>query len=61
MHTNRTGRKVVADKRTVEKAISIAKSNPGLSHSKIAQRLGVTSRQVQYWLSKDKKREKHGS
>lgn len=50
----RTGRKTVADKAVQAKAVQIKKSNPQLSNSEIAQRLGVTPRQIQYWLSKAK-------
>lgn len=47
----RTGRKTVASEDTRRRALSIKKSNPGMSNSQIADRLpGVTARQVQYWL-----------
>jgi DNA-binding transcriptional regulator YiaG len=52
---NRTGRKVIASKDTQNRAVSIKKSNPEMSNAQIAQRLGVTARQVQYWLAKSAK------
>lgn len=51
---NRTGRKTIASKDTMAKAVSIKAANPQLSNADIARRLGVTPRQVQYWLSKGK-------
>ncbi|MCR9295569.1 MAG: helix-turn-helix domain-containing protein [bacterium] len=52
----RTGRKEVASAQTRAKAVSIKKTNPGLTNVDIANRLGVTPRQVQYWLSKAKEK-----
>jgi transposase len=53
---NRTGRKTIADPKTRERALAIAKSNPSMSASQIAERLpSVSTRQVQYWLQQAKK------
>ena len=52
----KTGRKTLASKQVRQRALSIKKSNPGMTHAQIAARLnGVTPRMVQYWLSKEKK------
>lgn len=49
--TSRTGRKTQASEAVKERAKTIKKSNPGLSNKQIADRLGVSTRQVQYWLA----------
>lgn len=49
---NRTGRKTIASDAVKQRAVTIKKTNPGLSNNDIANRLGVTARQVQYWLAK---------
>ena len=52
---NRTGRKQIADSSTRQRALTIAKGNPGMTAQAIAERLSnVTPRQVSYWLKRDK-------
>lgn len=54
---NRTGRKNIADPEVRKRALTIAKSNPTLTAADIANRLtNVTQRQVQYWLSQERKK-----
>lgn len=53
---NRTGRKTIADKATRERALAVARDNPEMTASAIAQRFpGVTARQIQYWVSQERK------
>ena len=56
---NKTGRKNIADPAIRQRALSIAKANPGMKAPDIANRLvNVSTRQVQYWLTQDRKKGK---
>lgn len=48
-------RKEAGKDKTKQDAIRIAKSNPGIAVSTIADRVGASERQVRYWLGQDKK------
>jgi len=56
---NRTGRKTIASTETKAAVLKVHKGNPDLTAPQIAEKfIGVSARQVRYWIGQAKSKER---